>query len=259
MAKPSFDPSQSFEKLTGVKPAFDPNAPVEKVEGPSKIESGIRGLAQGATFGLADEVTGAVGSLKSLFTDEKLGDAYRRERDESRENYDKAEKENPGTYIAGQLASALIPGTGALGTIGRAGEAASIGTKLIGAAKTGAALGGLQGLGSSTADLTKGDVKAAAEDTATGAAIGGVLGGVTDLVGHTLKSVVNKIDLDPISNLRNFLGPKPSRVEGAKGEAFDEAINLLDGKGLFRTSETKADVNTLNFKQEARKILPPHA
>lgn len=257
MAKPAFDPSKSFETAKAEKPAFDPSAPIEKVEGPSKIESGIRGLAQGASFGLADEAAGAVGALKSLLTDEKLTDAYRRERDESRANYDAAEKENPGTYLAGQLASVAVPGAGSLGAVGRVGEAASLTQKVLGAAKAGAAMGAVQGLGSSTADLTKGDVKGAAEDTAMGAGVGGLLGGVTDLVGHTIKAVAKKVDLDPIANLRNFLGPKPSKVEGKQGEALDEAIKLLDGKGLFKTTETKADVNTLNFKEEARKILPP--
>lgn len=223
----------------------------------SKFESGIRGLVQGASFNLADEGAGVLGAIKSLTTDESLADAYRRERDESRENYKNAEAANPGTYLAGELSSAFIPGTGILGAASKIEKGANTAQKIASAVKTGAALGALGGIGGSESDVTRGEVKDFAKDVGTGALVGGGLGALTETASAAIKAVKNKIDLNPLENLRSFLGPKPSRVEGRKGEVLDEAIQLLDNKGLFKTGETKSDVNTLNFKESARKILPP--
>lgn len=227
----------------------------------SQLESGIRGLAQGATLNLADEGAGVLGAIKSLVTDESLADAYRRERDESRENYKSAEEANPKTFMAGGLASGLIPGMGALGGAAKLAKGASALQKIGAGVKVGTALGALGGVGSSEADLTQGEYKDFAKDVGTSAAVGGAFGGslnaLTEGAGSVVKALKNSIDLNPIENLRNFLGPKPSRVEGKKGEALDSAIELLNLKGLFKTGETQADVNTLNFKDTVKKILPP--
>lgn len=120
-------------------------------------ESGLRGLAQGASFGFADELTGA---LEAALSDK----TYEQARDESRAAYKAAEEANPKTYMGGQIGgavgTALIPGL----------QGAGIG-KL-------AAMGAAQGLGSSEADLLEGDIAGAANDTARGAAIGAVTGAI---------------------------------------------------------------------------------
>lgn len=136
--------------------------------GPSKMESGLRGLAQGASLGFADEISGglesAAGSL-GLVPDK----TYEQARDESRSAYHAAEKENPGSYLTGQLAGSIAPlAIPGVGVAKGAGTAAAIGK----AALTGGVLGGLTGAGASEKD-TMADV---AKDALTGAEVGSIAG-----------------------------------------------------------------------------------
>lgn len=146
------------------KAASKNNTP--EVPSVSKMESGIRGGAQGLSFGFADEITGA---LESLLSDK----TYQQARDESRAAYEAASQANPITYGTGQVAGAIAP---ALLT-GGGSVATSIGSL--------AAQGAAQGLGSSEADLTEGDVLGAAKD----AAIGGTIGAVTGKAGQMLSKI----------------------------------------------------------------------
>lgn len=149
--------------------------------GPSKLESLLRGGAQGALLGFADEATGmgeaALNPSTYSGVDEALAN-YTKSRDESRANYKAAEEANPNTYMAGNVgggvATSLIP------ILGAGKGVATLGS-LIG---TGAKVGGLAGLGESKADLTQGEVGQAAKDTALGAGIGaatsGIIGGAVE-------------------------------------------------------------------------------
>ena len=138
----------------------------------SEIESGLRGAAQGASMGFSDELTGGVEALweKAKGNPTAFGELYKAKRDESRANYESAEKANPSSYLAGQvgggIATAVVPGMGGA-TLGKL-----------------ALQGAAQGLGSSEADLTEGDVVGAARDTA----IGGTIGAATGLAGKALSA-----------------------------------------------------------------------
>jgi len=152
-----------------------------EIEPISKTESGLRGAAQGATFGFADELTGGGESFMDLLGgDTSMVDNYKKHRDESRSNYKQAEEENPLTYLAGNLAGGLavpVPGVAAAKGIGAL-------------AKQGAIAGGLFGLGTSEADLTDptdlGKVKDAGVDTLEGAGIGGIMGAGMGAIGKGL-------------------------------------------------------------------------
>ena len=87
----------------------------EVKDGPSKVESAIRGLAQGASFGFADELT-ALG--ESAFTPK----TYQQALAESRANYKSAEETNPATYMASDVVGSVLPAiaTGGLGLTGLA-------------------------------------------------------------------------------------------------------------------------------------------
>lgn len=139
-------------------------------EAPSYGESALRGAAQGATLGFADELAGAghaaMGAARKMSTADIVKD-YIANRDAYRAADAGARKANPKTFGAtefgGGVATAFIPGM-------NIGKAATLGGRALGAA----GLGAVTGLGSSEADLTKGDVVGAARDTALGGAIGGV-------------------------------------------------------------------------------------
>lgn len=201
MAKPKFDPSQKFEKLS---PKFDPSAAFETIEDPSILESGLRGAAQGLTFGLADEATGA---LEAAFSDK----SYEQARDESRQAYKEAETANPTAYltgdIGGSIATSFIPGLGAL----NAGK----GAKLAEVAGKAALQGGLTGFGKSEAA----DVSGLLKDTATGAAVGGALGSAAYGVGRGIAQG---------SELWDAVGGKEGLKQAA--QAFKEGAK--EGKDL---------------------------
>ena len=133
----------------------------------SMPESFVRGAAQGASLGYADEFTSALGAgiEKLKGSDKDLADLYRQERDESRAAYKAAEEANPKTYLGGNIVGGIAPvvATGGLGAT----------------VKGAAALGAAAGLGSSSEDLTDESkplderLTSAGVDTALGATLGG--------------------------------------------------------------------------------------
>lgn len=164
----------------------------EPVKAPiSKTESAARGVAQGGTFGFADELTGAlqaigndIGSLITGKQDpnaiapkldefgrvtnpEELTGSYVQRRDESRSNYKAAEAANPGAYIAGEIAGGLASAAVPLGSAGN----------IYKAAQAGARAGAAGSLGFSEADNAKGLVRDVAVGTGLGAAGGAVARG----------------------------------------------------------------------------------
>lgn len=160
------------------------------------LGDGARGAVQGATLGFGDEIYGGAAAAKDLLTGQTdvahLGDSYRSSRDEARANNKIAEERSPVASavgnLAGGLGTALIPGGQASAAANTAKSAGTIAKLLAsikateaagglaGAALTGAKIGTAAGLGTSDADLTKGDVGGAAVDTALGGAGGAVAG-----------------------------------------------------------------------------------
>ncbi len=137
---------------------------------PGRAEALGRGALQGVTLGFSDEIAGAIGSL---FSDK----SYSQIRDESRQANEAAKQAHGGYYLGGELgggvASAFIPG---LNVAKGASVAAAAGKMAL--------VGGASGLGSSSADLTKGDFAHAAIDTAKAAIAGAVIGGGAQKLGH---------------------------------------------------------------------------
>jgi hypothetical protein len=162
-----FNPSKYLaEKTAMAQPA------VEEEEAPSVVESGLRGLAQGATLGHADELTGAGAALLDQLKGDPrtLAEAYRVERNDSRKHYAAAQEENPGVYGVGNVAGGLASGLALTPLTG--------GASLGGAIGAGALAGALQGEGDSKSDLTEGDVGGVLADTAKGTALGAASGGL---------------------------------------------------------------------------------
>ncbi len=144
----------------------------------SKIESGLRGAAQGATLGYSDELTGgAEAAYRKITGDTRpLSEIYETARNESRLANKLAQEENPVSYttggIGGSLATMLIPGV-------NVAKGASIGK----AALQGAGVGGVAGLGASDEEIAS---MKALKDIASGAALGGVFGGAGQAIGKAI-------------------------------------------------------------------------
>jgi hypothetical protein len=182
----AFNPDEYLKQKAAAAPkgGFDPDAYLAQNrslagatgdnDASQTFKDAMRGVAQGASLGFADELAGgaeALGDTLSGKTDlENFMDAYRKHRDESRDLYKQAQERSPNAFlvgnIAGGVAPALLSGGGTAGAEG-----------LMAALKTGAAAGALTGLGDSQADITKGDVGGALKDAAEGAAGGAVAGG----------------------------------------------------------------------------------
>lgn len=200
MNKPKWDET---EEITA-GPSWDDT---DEIPQTSMLESGLRGAAQGVSFGFADEATG---TLESLFSDK----SYQQARDESRKAYEAAQKANPNTYLAGDIggsiATAFIPGLGAL----NAGK----GAKLAEVAAKGALQGGLGGLGRSEGDAGK-----QLQDTATGAILGGATGAIASKAGDLLgKAADSTQDVADRFTIRSLGGTK-GQIQKLGGNAADVA------------------------------------
>jgi hypothetical protein len=227
---PAYDETTPIDAST--LPAYEDTTPEGQV--PSKLESLVRGAAQGASMGFADEITGA---LESATSDK----SYQQARDESRANYKSAEEANPKTFMGGEFggaaATALIPGLGE----------ATI-PKL-------AAQGAAYGLGSSNADLTSGkveDMEQAAKDTAKGGAVGTVLG----LAGKALTKALPAVAKTAVSTL----GPSTEAIENrlaggaasavsptAEGQVLEGITNDLWNKISKQSAKAQSYLNPESY------------
>ena len=242
MAKDPFEslPTIKVNPTTGKDP-FDSLPVVHQVTQPdqgfSPLESAGLGAIQGATLGYGDEAEGALragtDALAGKNLNQSLTDLYTKYRDLARQRNELAEKQNPKSYFAGQLgggaATAFVPGLGEL-NLGKA-----------------AAVGAAAGLGSSNADLTKGEIGKAALDTGIGAGIGAASYGVTKGIQSLLspearqlaaqKSAVRAIGGKPI-----ITGPKQNLQVG-------QAVLENNALPLFGGSE--ATLDAIKSAQEA--------
>lgn len=145
-----------------------PDAPAAQQppqEAPSAFSAGMHGLADTVTFGYLDEMGAGLGAM---FGDGEgsFGDRYNRYLTENRATLERMRNEQGGAFMAGQLGGALIP----IGTVGRLAQAG-----WRGAAKLGAAQGGLYGSGAangSVADRVRGAAVGATIGTVAGAGMG---------------------------------------------------------------------------------------
>lgn len=181
----------------------------------SKTESFLRGAAQGVSLGFADEIAGF---LEGAFTSK----TYAQARDESRAAHSAAKAANPKTYAGGEIgagvASALVPGLNIAKGAGAAAMAARA-----------AATGAIAGLGSSEADLTKGDFGAALKDTAVGGFVGGALGGVAGKASKFIKAAPDRADEAALASLKTGVTNKTkSDVFGKLGQNEEKIRRALD-------------------------------
>jgi len=240
-------PSSTGLRLSDLKPGdYEIEAAPDKAPAVGQGEAVLRGGAQGLTMGYGDELTGLI---ESALTEK----SYTQSRDEARANNAAAQEQNPWTYGAGNVA-------GGLATMAVPGLNLAKGATAWQAAKFGAATGAFAGLGSSNADLTKGDVGGAVADTATGALIGGAVSGAVGSISPVRKYLQEKaarsaetavgIHLRPTAGVKRVLGPEKlraayrevldSKTLGVGQKADDTALQLTDR--LDEVGAAKGDI-----------------
>lgn len=174
----------------------------------------VHGAGRG--YGVVDELEGVLGALayegapgrKTPPTPQGSIDAYRKARDQRRHDDAVAQQKNPDDFGASQLATSVnsalaLPGGGAT-KLARVGNAAAQGAAL--------------GLANSDADLTKGEFKDAAIDTAKGAALNAAGQGVIEGGGALAKRFSNY--------LHNTAGNLAVTAAGTRAGISDKLANL---------------------------------
>ncbi|MFZ4411439.1 MAG: hypothetical protein ACOYOV_00050 [Bacteroidales bacterium] len=252
-----------------------------QVSTPSKLESFGRGAAQGATFGLADELTSAVqnpvGAAEQIANLLGAGisnpdvEAYKKERDISRANYQAAEEANPLTSMAGNItggigqavAAAPLAGLNVLKGLVGGGEALSAGQKLLQAGKLGAGLGAANAIGTSTANTGMGLAKETGLGAVTGGIGGAALSGVGQVAGKAMSGAKNLAEdygigkkilstfklakeegFNPFttSGLHEAEAKSTQAAEGVRKQMLDTTSELAQAKSAILDKAEKAGV-----------------
>lgn len=181
-----------------------------------RVDDAVRGVADMATFGLADEFAAKMGDLTGIG-----GNAGQYEQNLARQR----QRDAQGGYerLGGQLAGAIItPGLGAAKTVG-------------GAAAQGAGLGAAYGFGSGEGGLNE-RLQSAAAGGAVGGVAGGVVRGVTSRLGERAAAAA----IPTTDDLR--------KAGQAAYEAADKAGVIIRPESTARLSQAiKADLAEFGF------------
>lgn len=223
------------------------------------IEAGLAGAAQGATFGFSDELGAAKDVVMDAITGNPTAKKWR-EYQKIREAANKQlEEENPGSYMAGELAGGLgaavfTPGVGtarvaatgaklspALGKFlaGQGGSALSrIAGKGAALGIEGAPIGALYGVGSSEHDISK--PVELAQDGLSGATMG--------LIGGAVLGGSGQVGKETLDSAKGFV--KDSDFLRQLGAAYDYGT-----KRLNLSSSTTQDKLSLVPGQRAEDLV----
>lgn len=201
-----------------------------------KWKSATLGASQGASMGWGDEGSALIVALAKKMTSRGQGtfeENYVKARDHLRAKIDEAKEANPKTYLAGEIG-------GGIATAPLAGE---------GNVARLAALGAIQGLGNSEADLTKGDVLGAARDTAIGGTIGAAMkpvGWAVGKAGSAIKNMINPEWLEELAQSRaaKALGYTKAMLKkpGAIPRSREVGQEMLD-KGVIKWNSSADDMS----------------
>lgn len=244
----------------------------------TELESLGRGALQNASLGFSDEITGGIEALWEAAKGDPrtFGELYEQFRDESRANNENAQKANPKSYMAGQIAGAIaaaaVPGTlaarGALGA-GRVAQAASALNSTAGLIGQGAA----QGLGESKADNLGGMARDAGAGAGAGLlalGAGKALGAAGAEVSPYVQKAFNKVGdfADNVAESRAYkaIDPTGSQLRGISAAADDATARnvgrvaleegiISDGLGSFPKTLTSllSDSPSISAMQNTAK------
>lgn len=247
-----FEPSEPAKDAI----AFEPSEPTRAVSQEQKpglsVDSFIRPLAQGLSYGTADEATGAVSALKNALSSgnlslDNLKQEYEIERDRQRALNAEEKEKNPALYSGLELGSGILAPGGALLKVAKN---APLLAKLGATAATGAGFGALGGAGYSEGE----NVEEVAKDAAIGGALGGVL--PAGLLGVGTGAAKVAAEFSPIFNkaakglARGFEGVLPQNIK------LTENIKKLVGRVGEESKDISATYEALlnEAQKEGRQI-----
>lgn len=174
------------------------------------LNSGMMGFSDEAEAGykaLAKKVLpAALGG-----TDLPLGEQYRQDRDVSRQRLSEEKQEHPKVALGADIAGAILPAVATLGG-GTPASAPSTAMRLLRAAVSGGALGGVSALGSSD----KEDLGGMAADAGKGAAVGAGLGMGFSQAGQLTGPLSKWLRGQAVDTGRRFLSGTSTSLSRAK-------------------------------------------
>jgi hypothetical protein len=226
----------------------------DRQQQPEPESQRLRSVAQGLTFGFADEIEAYIRSLGGD------GPEYEAIRDDIRRRLSAYQEANPAASIGYETIGAIAPtalslltGVGAGAGAANVGRIATLGgrvPRLAQGAVTGAAYGGLYGAGTAEGDIQS-RIEQAQESAKTGALFGaggqailGTIAGTTRPFFNLFKNIKNTDDISAIGNRIRKMG--------------NEAYERLDDSGVKISSQQLDDVFKAAYKdiQEEYNIIP---
>lgn len=189
---------------------------VETAPRQTRAQAALAGIAQGMTFGFADELTAGI---EAMMTDKSYDEALANRR----QLYGEAREDHPGTMLSGEIAGGVaIPvGAGAI-------KGGTLAARMGAGAKAGAAGGSLAGFGSA-----EGNVIERLPAAATGAVLGGAVGGALPVV-----PAMGRFAAD-VTGVR----PKTPRMPLPDGQElrYTGPASIDDIRGTLRSTQERAD------------------
>ena len=228
----------------------------------SEGQSAVIGALDSKLMGFADEAGGvaktAYDAIKDPVKTYKKGlsglmDSYRQNRTDIRTEMDLSQKDNPMSYLGGQIGGVIIgPSLPGLGWANIAKDASFL-QKM----KVAAGVGGLAGAGTSNADLTKGELVDLAKDAGLGATTGLVVQGALSGGGQALDGALKRFKNIPesravkavtgqnISALRqisNTTFKNPGDINAATNRIVKAGRDILDEEGVLNAFSKVEDM-----------------
>lgn len=157
------------------------------------FDAGVRHFAHDATFGLADELTGAIGGALDWAKGGSFGEGYDRAKATATGMDEAAAAQHPVASAVGGVAGAvatapLMPGMTIAKVGANAGRLARAGAGLVNGATQGAVYGGLTGFGEGEGGVGN-RLANAGEQAVVGGAVGGPLGAGLGAIGRKAAGV----------------------------------------------------------------------
>jgi hypothetical protein len=232
----------------------------------SQTESALRGAAQEATFGLADELTGiAETGLETVkgnvpLSASELLKSYQKLRDESRAAYKSAEEANPASYLGGQLVGGIAPafvtgGTSVAAKLAAGAAKPALASLIKQGAVSGLKYGAAQGVGKSEAEVAEGEFGKLGKDIAAESILGGAAGAAMPLAAPAIKGATKSLSKGAkvVADLRKKLPGYDKAVTAFKWgemgkdltvEAIDPELQKFGTEFYKKITDAKGNVNT---------------
>lgn len=173
-------------------------------------------FVQGATFGFADEMRGAVQGGLAALQGGDFGGAYDQTVDESRGALAHERNVNPIGSVAAEVAGAIPTGMGLGGQL--AGKGATLAGRIASGAGVGFGQGALYGAGASEGDLLD-----RGKGALVGGTVGGVVGGAIPLASNAIAQAVQKGQQGQVLNAAARAAPAADELKTAASQVFEQA------------------------------------